>query len=218
MATTFLNLDLPTVSVTLGPTWASQVNAAFEVIDSHDHSSGKGVQVPTAGLNINASLDFNEFGALNLRLVSFEQRVSSPSGSEFAAACSVFKGDLYYTNTSGVPVQLTTGGSIVSTPGNAQIFETQDVSSDVIISPSDTFVYLIVDSTAPRNITLPSASSVTAGRIYVVKDSDGQSNTNNITVTAAGSDLVDGAASQALDTDYGSWMLVTDGATNWYIS
>lgn len=218
MATTFLNLDLPTISVTLGPTWATQVNAAFETIDSHDHTSGKGVQVPTAGININANLDFNEFAAENVRLLSFEARTSSPAGSTFARSTSVYNGDLYYTNSSGVAIQLTTGGSIVSTPASVQSFETQAVASDLITSPASTFVYLIVDTSAARNITLPLASAVSAGRVYIVKDSSGNSNTNNITITAAGSDTVDGSATQTLNSNYGSWMVVTDGSTSWYIS
>ena len=71
MATSFLNLTLPTVTVTLGPTWATQINAAFEVIDEHDHTSGKGVQIPTAGLNINDDLDFNDNAAQNIEFLSF---------------------------------------------------------------------------------------------------------------------------------------------------
>lgn len=218
MATTFMNLTLPTVTVTLGPTWASELNAAIESIDSHDHTSGKGVKIPTAGININADLDFNENAALNLEFASFEQRTSSPSGSTFAAATSVYNGDLYYTNASGVAVQITDGATIVSSPGNAQIFEPQGVTSDLIISSSDTFVYLIVDTSASRNITLPAASALSPGRIYIVKDSTGQSNTNNITVAAAGADTIDGSASQVLDSNYGSWTIVTDGVDSWYIS
>ena len=218
MATPFLNLDLPTVSVTLGPAWASQVNAAFEVIDSHDHSSGKGAQIPTAGLNINADLDFNEFAALNLRIASFEQRTTSPSGSDFSTSLSVFGGNLYYTNTSGVPVQITDGGGIVTSAGSAQVFETTDVGADIVISPASSFVYLIVDASAPRSITLPLTISVTAGRINIVKDATEESNTNNITVNTAGSDELDGASSQVLDTNCGSWTIVTDGTDKWFIS
>ena len=120
MATTFMSLDLPTVSVTLGPAWATQVNAAIETIDSHDHTSGKGTRVPTAGININANLDFNEFAAQNMQHASFEQRTTSPSGSSFAGSISIFNDDLYYTNTSGIPVQITDGGSLVTTPGSVQ--------------------------------------------------------------------------------------------------
>ena len=218
MATTFLNLELPTVTVTLGPTWATQVNAAFEVIDSHDHSSGKGVKVPTAGLNINADLDFNEQAALSLKLVNFEDQLAAPSGTTFASSMSTFSGDLYYTNDSGVAIQLTDGGGIVSLPGNAQIVEPQNVASDLTIAPSSTFVYLIVNTTASRSITLPEASAVTAGRIYIIKDATGTANTNNITVNRTGSDLIDGLSTQVLDSNNGSWMLVTDGDSNWFIS
>ena len=216
--TTFLNLTLPTPTIQLGPTWANQVNAAFEVIDSHDHSSGKGIRVPTAGLNINADLDFNNTAATNIQFGSFQNRIATPSGSTFARAVSVFSGDLYFTNASGVAIQLTSGGSIVSSPGNAQIFEYQAVASNLTIAPASTFVYLAIDTSVSRNITLPLANSVTAGRIYILKDANGLSNTNNITVSAAGADLLDGASSQVLNSNYGTWMIIGDGATNWHIS
>ena len=45
MATTYMNLTLPTVGTTVGPTWASLLNTAITSIDSHDHSSGKGATI-----------------------------------------------------------------------------------------------------------------------------------------------------------------------------
>ena len=218
MATTNLNLDLPVVTVTLGPEWATEVNKAFEVVDAHDHTSGKGLRIPTAGLNINASLDFNDNSATNLEFVNYNDRTSSPSGATFATALSVFSGDLYYTNASGIAIQMTTGGSVVTSPGTFTAFETQNVSSNLIINPSDTFVYLIVDTTSSRNITLPLANAVSSGRVYILKDKDGQSNTNNITVTASGADTVDGNATATIDSNYSTTMLVTNGVDEWYIS
>lgn len=218
MSTTFMNLDLPIPTVTLGPAWATQLNAQIEVIDSHDHTSGKGSRIPTSGLNINADLDFNEFGALNLRIASFDAQTSTPSGSSFAQALSVFSGNLYYTNNSGVAIQLTDGGAIVSNPGSAQVFETTSINTNLTISPSDTFVYIIVDTSAARTINLPAASAVSNGRIFVIKDASGLSNTNNITLNADGSDQIDGAGSLALDSNYGSSIIVSDGTSNWYRS
>jgi len=46
-----MNMTLPIPTVTLGPEYANQNNAAFLVTDSHDHSSGKGVPVPTSDLH-----------------------------------------------------------------------------------------------------------------------------------------------------------------------
>ena len=61
MSTTYMNLNLPTPTITLGPAWATQINTAIESIDSHDHTDNKGALIPTSALNINANLDFNEF-------------------------------------------------------------------------------------------------------------------------------------------------------------
>lgn len=218
MATPFLNLELPVVTTTLGPEWANQVNAALEVIDGHDHTSSKGKQIPTAGLNINEDLDIQSNALLNVNYINLETQTSVPSGATFASSVSIFGGNLYFTNVSGTAVQITDGGALVSSPGNAQVFELQNVSSDLAISPSDTFVFIALDTTATRSVTLPLANSVPAGRIYIIKDVSGQANTNNITLNTSGSDQVDNQSSQILDSNCQSWTVVGDGVANWYIS
>ena len=219
MATTaFMNLELPTVTITLGPEWANQVNAALEVVDAHDHSSGSGTKVTPLGLNINSELEFANNRASDLELVEFRSQSTTKTGSSNANSIYSTSGNLYFTNGNGVAIQLTSGGSVISVPAAVQNFERQNVASDLIINPADTFVYLTVDTTVARQITLPLAASVSDGRIYIIKDKDGQSLDNNITVVRAGSDTVDGATSQVLNSNYGSWMIVGDGASNWYIS
>ena len=176
---------------------------------SHDHSTGKGTKVPTGGLNINADLDFNTFGLLQVGHLRFSDIVTPLTGSTNTEKLHVASGDLYYTNDSGTAVQITDGGSIVTSPGNTQAFEVQNVSADLIISAADTFVYLTVDTTVARMITLPLAASVTTGRIYIIKDKDGQAKTNNITIATSGSDLIDGASTLTLDSNRGSTLIVT---------
>ena len=218
MSTTFMNLSLPTPTVTLGPAWASQLNAAIETIDSHDHTSGKGSTIPTSGLNIDEDLDFQQNKPFNLLSTQYISNASTLTGATNARSVYVSSGNLFYTNTSGTAVQITDGGSIVSTPAAVQSFELQNISSDIIISPSDTFVFIAVDTTATRSITLPLANSVAAGRIYIVKDVDGMSFDNIININAAGSDTIDGLAVQPLHSYYGSWQIVGDGVDKWFIS
>jgi len=218
MATPFMNLDLPTVSVTLGPDWATDLNTAIETIDSHDHTSGNGAQIPTSGININANLDFNDFSATDLLSTKFTSQGSPLSGASNANSVSVSSGNLYYVNGSGVSVQITSGSSLSSTPSSLSTVEYQSVTSNLVIGSGDSFSYLAVDTTSPRSITLPLASAVDTGRVYIIKDISGQSNTNNITVTAAGSDVIDGSATATLDSNFGSIFLVGDGSGNWYIS
>lgn len=65
-------------------------------------------------------------------------------------------------------------------------------------------------------VTLPAANSVPAGWTYVVKKTD--SSANAVTLTAAGTDKIDGAATSALSAQYKFVRVVCDGAGNWRVT
>jgi hypothetical protein len=218
MTTTNMNLNLPVPSTTVGPEWAEDLNDAFDLVDAHDHSSGKGVKVKPNGLNINDDLDIQEHTLENVEAVELVNLDATITGPTNARKVHATGGDLYFTNGSGTSIQITDGGAIVSTPSSAQLFETVAVSTNLTISASDTFVYLIVDTSAGRTLTLPAASAVTSGRIYFIKDALGQADTNSIVVTAAGSDTIDGAATFTIDIEYALFCFVSDGTSKWLIS
>jgi len=212
-----MNLALPVVTVTLGPTWASQLNAALEVIDTHDHSSGKGVKITPAGFNVNADLDFNGFALNDLQKAALRAQISALSGASNANAVYSVAGDLYFTNGSGVAIQLTTGGSIVTAPSATNLFQYNNLSTNLSIAAVDTFVVLGVDTSAARTIDLPSAAAVSAGRIYVIKDATGQSETNAITLNADGSDTIDGSSSLSIQNNWSSTFVIGNGVDCWHI-
>jgi hypothetical protein len=216
--TTLMNLDLPTPSVTLGPLFAQMINDAMELIDSHDHSTGQGAKIKPNGMNINANLDIQQNQLLNVGALALYAQNAVLSGALNALKVHSYAGDLYYTNNSGSVVQITSGGSIVSSPGLASIFSTVAVSTNLTISPSDTFVQLAVNTTSVRTVTLPLASSVTTGRIYIIKDASGLADTNAITISAAGSDLIDGSASFVNDIKYASHIFISDGVSAWLVN
>jgi hypothetical protein len=218
MSTPYMILNLPVPTVTLGPDYAEMNNDAFELIDSHDHSSGKGVKVKPNGMNINDNLDIQDNELENVGAVELSDLNAALTGISNANKVHVADGNLYFTNGTGTAVQITDGGSIVSTPGSASIFETIVVASNLSISISDTFVYLIVDTSVSRTITLPLASSLTPGRFYIIKDSSGLADTNSILINPSGSDTIDGASSLTMDEEYGLRILVNDGTSNWNIS
>lgn len=215
--TPFMNLNLPEVQQTIGPEWAELLNEALERVDEHDHTSGKGIKVKAAGLDINADLSFANNSATNLNKTKYQNNGTTLSGATNSNSVYVANGNLYFTNSSGNVVQLTSGGSIVSTPSAVQSLEITSINSNLTIAPADTFVLIITDTTASRTIDLPLASSVTAGRLFVIKDKDGQSNTNPITIATQGSDLIEGASSFSIDSNRASTWVVSDGATNWYV-
>jgi hypothetical protein len=81
---------------------------------------------------------------------------------------------------------------------------------------------LAVDYTstgAVTSLTLPTAQCDGAedeGREIIIKDTGGNSNTNNITVDTEGSETIDGAATLTLNQDYESYSLFCY-SSDWYI-
>jgi hypothetical protein len=214
--TTNMNMTLPTVGVTVDPTWASNLNDALtNKLDLHDHTTGLGVRVPSAGLNINADLSFQSNDATNLRSVALNNNVSTlPSGDVRALYAS--GGNLYYNNNSGTAIQLTTGSSLNTGALALNVWALTELAGNLTILAGDSFIVINTDTTSARTITLPAASSVTAGRYYIIKDKTGDAATNNITITPAGSDTIDETASSTtISQAYSSLTLISDGVSNW---
>lgn len=112
MATPFMGMVLPIVSTTIGPLYAYENNQAFAVIDAHDHSPGKGVQIPTAGISINADLAFNSFNATLLRSSLYQNQSSPLTLPTDIRSIYVVGGDLYYNNGIGQQIQITAGAAL----------------------------------------------------------------------------------------------------------
>jgi len=105
----YMSLELPVINVTPDPLWSQDFLDDLNLIDLHNHTTGQGQQVPTAGININADLNFNNFSAVNLTSAAFVQQ-----GSTLATPSSIYThlGDLWYTNGAGTAVQITSGPSV----------------------------------------------------------------------------------------------------------
>ncbi|MGD1016753.1 MAG: hypothetical protein ABR863_09995 [Roseiarcus sp.] len=72
--------------------------------------------------------------------------------------------------------------------------------------------------TAPRVVTLPTASAYPTGASLTVFDESGScSAANTITLTAAGGDKIDGASSAVISSAYGYIALQSNGAGKWTI-
>lgn len=157
-----MNLTLPVPGTTSGPEYAQQNNAAFEAIDAHDHTSSKGVQVPTAGLNINANLPFNGYSPTGLESAVFGDVVGTPVNR----SVYVSSGELFYKDSSGNAVQITTGGQIAGTPGSISNLATYESPPLTDRFPSATFSDLARDFTFFYDTGLPAAMNMGDLRLY----------------------------------------------------
>lgn len=89
-------------------------------------------------------------------------------------------------------------------------FSTTSVSSAYTVGQFDTVVFL--DATNAFTVTLPTAVGST-GRILIFTVKTG---TKVITITANGSETINGAASIFLPGQYETYRIVSDGS-NWFI-
>lgn len=78
---------------------------------------------------------------------------------------------------------------------------------------------VIVDTTAARTITLPSSSGGAIGGtlFYFIKDSTGSAGTNNITILPNGAQLIDGASSKKITSNYGWLIIAYTGVNKWSV-
>lgn len=98
-----------------GPGYASNIsNDLLTTIDQHDHSSGKGVQITPAGININADLPLASNNLTQARAVRFSSQASALAGVGDVSEVFVKTGDLWYINSSGVLVQITNGSNLAT--------------------------------------------------------------------------------------------------------
>lgn len=211
MPTPNMNLDLPTVSTTLGPEWASLLNAALELVDAHDHSSGKGTQITPAGILINALFDINSQNLSDANSYGLVNRASADTSN--LGSIQRISGDLYWITPAGASVQITSGSSLNNI---GQLTTFSPVSYPYTLLATDISKVVLVDTSSARTLNLPAASG--GEYYYYIKDATGSAQTNNITITPNGSDQIENAnASYLIDWNNGSFGLISDGTSKWAI-
>jgi hypothetical protein len=117
MTTSNMSLNEPSVGVATGPTWATETNANWELIDNHDHTSGKGVQLTPSSLNINADMEFNQNSATELKNAVLDNDIHGSASGDTNYSIYAYGANLYWRNGSGTAVQITNGASLNSTGG-----------------------------------------------------------------------------------------------------
>ena len=160
-----MSLTLPEVLVTSGPTYATQVNTALDVVDDHDHSVGKGKKITPTGLNINSDLTLNNNQLVDVKAVKLSQQASVAT----LGAIYVKGADLFYRDLNGLEVQLTSSGAIntSSTGAITGLGGTTGVAS--YVSASGLFNYQSNPTTYAQQYTGDISLFSRAGAIGVVQ-------------------------------------------------
>lgn len=102
--------------------------------------------------------------------------------------------------------------------GQSGMTSARVADADHTVTPSETGVYYTA-ITADRTVGLPAAQIYPTGQSLTVVDQSGAaSGSARITITARGSDQINGAALTRITTAYGSVTLTSDGASRWSIT
>lgn len=206
-----MNLVLPDVSITAGPQWATLLNAALTLIDSHDHSTGKGLQVTPSGLNISSDLTFASNNATNLRSLRFFNNLSFTPGASDKTCLYALNGELFYIDASGNNVQVTlngavdVSGSITSLTIKDTAFFIENFSDntkqfrfDVSAIPTGTTRILSVPDSGGNTSFVTAAATQTLTNKTLTSPVIAAINTGSVTFTLP---AADGAGGQVLQTN-----------------
>jgi hypothetical protein len=125
---------------------------------------------------------------------------------------SKFSSNRYAHNFAedGISIQPLGTSQIVTSAHDNYITSVADTNYTAL-STSGNIVYISL--TAPRTVNLPDATHL-RGKTIVIKDGAGTAGTNNITLDGNGSQTIDGALTKALNVNYGTIRIQSDGA-NW---
>lgn len=148
------------------------------------------------------------------------------TGQNFSIFTDDFDFKMYSTEASGSVGFANASGTRKVRYRNAenQFMISSGLRYDIHSTSSATFNMTTVDgrvmiladtSSNAITVNLPAASE-NSGRVINIKDKGGNAGTNNITIDPDGSETIDGAASVAINTNYGSMTVLCDG-TKWHI-
>lgn len=93
-------------------TWGTKLNNYLQAIEDAVEA-----QVPISAVDFNGDVDVNSQVLINTEAVRLENLSATRSGVSNVGEVYEVNGDLYYNNSSGVAIQITTGSSIVSGGG-----------------------------------------------------------------------------------------------------
>lgn len=125
------------------------------------------------------------------------------TGATTAAPGDIIKSSIWNAIFTDISSALTLLGE--------QLYGTTSVTASPY-DPVSSDSFLLVDVSSAVTVNLPTAASRN-GYPLAVKDISGAASTNTITINANGGELIEGAASITITTDYGGWNLypVTGG-------
>ncbi len=195
-----MNLPVPVPGQEPGPDWANDIVADMYAIDSHDHTSGKGVPITPDGLDINSDLPLNDNDLTTARTVRFYPQSAPITASSPDLGCLYESGvDLYYNDGAGNQVRITQGGNVTGSTGTITGLPSGTASASF---SGGTFTFQSATNTpATMNIgPIVTGAAVASSKTWTIGASAAQA--SNLTMTLP------------VDAPIANQILIADGSGN----
>jgi hypothetical protein len=215
-----MSLPVPIVGVDTGLVWEQSLAAAELILDAHNHAPGSGVQINPNGININSDLPFNGNNATLLRSTRYQVQASALSGAADLGCTYVSGADLWYNDTAGNQVKITSGGMVNATSsGISSGTATASFVSSVLVvnqatnTPANIQVgsVFIGNNTAGSNFVELSAPSALAASYQIAFPAALPGSTLLMQLTSAGNIITSNTVTGGITLGSGGAQLTSSG-------
>lgn len=216
--------------------YSATINAIFPFLDALTAIGGMGVQTkeyPSTTLDVAiAGGTFRNAAGAVVTYAGIATQAMTTTATNYVYLTD--SGTLV-VNTTGFPAGINylplatvvAGAGVISSVADARpVFtsrgragpilpRTAVTSTPTTLSAASAYIQVNVPSAAA--LLLPAASATPPESTIVIQDVSGASGVNNITMTRAGSDTINGATTAVITTNYGGIKLWCDGVSKWFL-
>ena len=109
---------------------------------------------------------------------------------------------------------LTFDGNFLSLQGGL-VLKRRQITSHITASSAD--YYIGISASANLDVRLPGAETLTNGQTFVIKDEAGNASSHTVTVSASGSQTIDGSPNVRLESPFAAINVYSDGTSKYFI-
>jgi hypothetical protein len=177
-------------------------------------SAGANKVLMSDGVGVGTWQSLAAFGVVTLNSLAGALTVTTPnstlsvgtSGSDVTIDINTAHSNSWSLSQTFQAITITNGTQVLVNPtsGTAHVYN---------VSATDEVLALTAGSTADLIVNLPAAASTSGRKLIFIKADTGS---NNVVVTVAGGDTIEGVTTKTLVNQYDKVGLVSDGTSTWY--
>mgnify|MGYP003122252900 FL=1 len=188
----------------------ADIEADYQAADTVLSSSIDTVDAAVDAILSGSSESLNQF----IEVVEAFEAADVVIRSELAATSSALLNNI--TNETGSTARFSLNVLGVTELSGGLVHKRFPRTNNYTVTTTDYFL-AANSSGGAITFTLPNAASASEGQTWVFKDEGGVANTNNIFISAAVGQTIDGSNQIALESPYASVQIYTDGVSKYYI-